>query len=77
MISLTIRRESMEAKDRMDVPMVMIDEESMSDVVADSEVTKNTMFNSMTFQPGDSLPSMALEVPSRDSLVQTRKDQPS
>ncbi|XP_031201165.1 solute carrier family 22 member 14 isoform X4 [Mastomys coucha] len=69
-------RESMEAKDRMDVPMVMIDEESMSDVVADSEVTKNTMFNSMTFQPGDSLPSMALEVPSRDSLVQTRKDQP-
>lgn len=48
MIFLTNCRDSIEPKDRnKDVPLVLA-EESMFDVVADSEVTKNTMFNAVT-----------------------------
>lgn len=78
MVFLTICRDSLEHKDRSkDVPTVMIDEESMSDVMADSEVTKNTMFNAMPFKPeADSLLNMTLEVPSREFPVQLPEDQP-
>ncbi|XP_052045435.1 solute carrier family 22 member 14 [Apodemus sylvaticus] len=71
-------RDSFEHKDRnKDVPTVMIAEESMSDVMADSEVTKNTMFNAMPFKPeADSLLNMTLEVPSREFPVQLPEDQP-
>ncbi|XP_021063501.2 solute carrier family 22 member 14 [Mus pahari] len=70
-------RDSIEPKDRnKDVPMV-ISEESMSDVVADAEVTKNTTFNAVTIKPeGNSLLSMTLEVPTEDLPVQPLKDQP-
>lgn len=76
MLFLTICRDSFEHKDRSkDVPTVMIAEESMSDVAADSEVTKNTMFNAMTFKPeADSLLNMTLEVPSKELPVQLLED---
>lgn len=49
----------------------------MSDVAADSELTKNTMFNAMTLKPEtDSFLNMALEVPNRESPVQLPEDHP-
>lgn len=76
MIFLTICRDSIEPKDRnKDVPMV-IAEESMSDIVADSEVT-NTTLNAVTFKPEEnSLLNMTLEVPKMDLPVQPLKAQP-
>ncbi|XP_021027921.1 solute carrier family 22 member 14 isoform X3 [Mus caroli] len=70
-------RDSTEPKDRnKDVPTV-IAEESMSDVVADSEVTKNATLNAVTFKPEEnSLLNMTLEVPKMDLPVQPLKDQP-
>ncbi|EDL09235.1 solute carrier family 22 member 14 isoform X1 [Mus musculus] len=69
-------RDSIEPKDRnKDVPMV-IAEESMSDIVADSEVT-NTTLNAVTFKPEEnSLLNMTLEVPKMDLPVQSLKAQP-
>ncbi|XP_034340194.1 solute carrier family 22 member 14 isoform X1 [Arvicanthis niloticus] len=71
-------RDSIEPKDRSkDVSTVMMAEKSMSDVATDSEVTKNTMFNAMTFKSkADSLFNMALELPNRQLPVQLPKDQP-
>ena len=55
---------------------MVIAEESMSDIVADTEVT-NTTLNAVTFKPEEnSLLNMTLEVPKMDLPVQSLKAQP-
>ncbi|NP_001380615.1 solute carrier family 22 member 14 isoform X2 [Rattus norvegicus] len=72
-------RDSLEHKDKSkDSSKVLMAEESMCDVAADSVLTKNTMFNAMTLKSEtDSFLNMALEVPNRESPVQLPEDHPS
>lgn len=76
---LTVHRDSLEHKDKSkDSSKVLMAEESMCDVAADSVLTKNTMFNAMTLKSEtDSFLNMALEVPNRESPVQLPEDHPS